>query len=92
MGILIGPAVVPIALTVSWKKTNKTAVILGALVGLIAGICSWVTMTWLLYGELSIATTGETTPLLIGNIVSISVGAGVVLIGSLVRPQTSTSN
>jgi Na+/proline symporter len=62
MGILIGPAVVPIALTVSWKKTNKTGVILGALVGLIAGICSWVTMTWLLYGELSIATTGETTP------------------------------
>ncbi len=92
MGILIGPAVVPIALTVSWKKTNKTAVILGALVGLIAGICSWVTMTWLLYGELSIATTGETTPLLIGNIVSISVGAGVVLKRSLVRPQTSTSN
>jgi urea-proton symporter len=87
MGILIGPAVVPIALTVSWKKTNKTAVILGALVGLIAGICSWVTTTWLLYGELTIATTGETTPLLIGNIVSISVGAGVVLIGSLMRPQ-----
>jgi urea-proton symporter len=87
MGILIGPAVVPIALTVSWKKTNKTAVILGSLVGLIAGICSWVTTTWLLYGELSIARTGETTPLLIGNIVSISVGAGVVLIGSLLRPQ-----
>lgn len=87
MGILIGPAVVPIALTVSWKKTNKTAAILGSLLGLTAGICSWITTTWLLYGQLSIATTGETTPLLVGNIVSITVGAGVVIIGSLVKPQ-----
>jgi nucleotide-binding universal stress UspA family protein len=86
-GILIGLAVVPIALTVSWKKTNKSAVILGSLLGLIAGICSWVTTTWLLYVELSIATTGETTAQLIGNIISISVGAGVMFIGSLVRPQ-----
>lgn len=87
MGILIGPAVVPIALTVSWKKTNKTSAILGSLLGLTAGICSWITTTWLLYGQLSIATTGETTPLLVGNIVSITVGAGVVIIGSLVKPQ-----
>jgi len=40
-----------------------------------------------LYGQLSIVTTGETTPLLIGNVVSISVGATVVVIGSLFKPQ-----
>ena len=87
MGILIGPAVVPIALTVSWKKTNKTSVILGPLAGLISGIISWLSSTWMLYGQLTIAATGETTPLLIGNIVSISVGAGVVLVGSLMKPE-----
>jgi urea-proton symporter len=87
MGILIGPAVVPIALTVSWKKTNKNAAIMGSILGLAAGICSWMTTTWLLYGHLSIATTGETTPLLIGNVLSISVGATVVVIGSLFKPQ-----
>lgn len=87
MGILIGPAVVPIALTVSWKKTNKNAAIMGSILGLAAGVCSWITATWLLYGHLSIATTGETTPLLIGNVLSISVGATVVVIGSLFKPQ-----
>jgi Na+/proline symporter len=87
MGILIGPAVLPIALTVSWKKTNKNAAILGSLLGLTAGISSWTTTTWLLYGQLSIITTGEMTPLLIGNVVSISVGAAVVVIGSLFKPQ-----
>ncbi|MGC1135854.1 MAG: sodium/solute symporter, partial [Nitrososphaeraceae archaeon] len=86
MGILIGPAVVPIALTVSWKKTNGFSVTLGSLVGLIAGILSWVATTWFLYGQLSITTTGETIPLLVGNITSISVGAGIAVIGSLVRP------
>jgi SSS family transporter len=92
MGILIGPAVVPIALTVSWKKTNKNAAILGSISGLAAGICSWITATWLMYGHLSIATTGETTPLLIGNVVSISVGATVVVIGSLFKPQNFNFN
>lgn len=84
---MIGPAVVPIALTVSWKKTNKKAAILGSILGLTAGVCSWTVSTWFLYGELSIATTGETTPLLIGNVVSISVGALVVVVGSLFKPQ-----
>jgi hypothetical protein len=86
-GILIGPAVVPIALTVSWKKTNKNAAIMGSSLGLAADICSWIATTWLLYGHLSIATTGETTPLLIGNVLSISVGATVVVFGSLLKPQ-----
>jgi SSS family transporter len=87
MGILIGPAVVPIALTVSWKKTNKNSAILGSLLGLTAGVCSWTGATWFLYGELSITTTGETTPLLVGNVVSISIGAIVVVVGSLFKPQ-----
>ena len=87
MGILIGSAVVPIALIVSWKKTNRSPAILGSLLGLTAGICSWTTTTWLLYGQLSIITTGEMTPLLIGNVVSISVGGAVVIIGTLFKPQ-----
>lgn len=87
MGILIGPAVVPIALTVSWKKTNKNAVILGSLLGLFAGISSWTTSTWLMFGQVSIATTGESVPLLIGNVVSISVGAAIVVFGSLLKPE-----
>jgi SSS family transporter len=87
MGILIGPAVIPVALTVSWKKTNKNAAILGSIVGLSAGISSWISATWLLYGQLSIATTGEIVPLLIGNVVSILVGGAIVVIGSLFKPQ-----
>ncbi len=86
MGIFIGPAVVPIALTVSWKKASGGSVTLGALLGLIAGVLSWLATAWILYGQLSITTTGETTPLLIGNIISISVGAAISVIGSLVRP------
>ena len=35
-------------------------------------------------------TTGETTPLLIGNVVSISVGAAVVVIGTYSVHKTST--
>ena len=75
MGILIGSAVVPIALTASWKKTNKNAAIKGSILGCVAGGMFLATATWLLYGQLSVTTTGETTPLLIGNVVFISVAA-----------------
>ena len=37
-------------------------------------------------------TTGEMTPLLIGNVVSISVGAAVVIIGTYSNHKTSTLN
>lgn len=37
--------------------------------------------------QLSIITTWEMTPLLIGNVVSISLGAAVVVIDSLFKPQ-----
>jgi SSS family transporter len=87
MGILIGSAVAPITIAVVWKKANKVAATSAALVGLGCGVAAWLGSASVLYGEVTVQSTGQLTPLLIGNVTAISVGALVSMIGSLIRPE-----
>jgi Na+/proline symporter len=45
MGVLLGSAVVPIALCVTWKKASKMGCIVGAVFGLVCGIIAWLVTT-----------------------------------------------
>ena len=45
MGVILGSAVVPIALCVTWKKANKWGCIIGAIAGFALGIMAWVVAT-----------------------------------------------
>jgi Na+/proline symporter/nucleotide-binding universal stress UspA family protein len=87
MGVLIGSAVVPIALAIVWKKTNKMAATAGALAGLMCGVAVWLGSAYILYGTVSVFTTGQDLPLLAGNITSILIGAEVTLLGSIIKPE-----
>lgn len=42
MGVLIGSAVIPIALCLMWNKTNKWGAIAGAVLGQWCGLVAWV--------------------------------------------------
>jgi urea-proton symporter len=86
MGILIGSAVIPISLSVVWYKTNKVAAVSAALIGLASGLIAWIITADILYGEVSIFSTGKNIPLLVGNVVSISTGGAVAIAGSLLKP------
>ncbi len=87
MGILIGSAVAPISLSILWKKTNKYAATSAAIAGLICGVLSWIWSADLMYGEITLSSTGNLLPLLIGNIISISVGLCITVIGSMIKPE-----
>lgn len=91
MGILIGSAVIPIALTITWKKTNGVAATAGAIIGLIVALATWVGVAASLpqyNGEVSIASLGENLPMLFGNIVGILVGGLVCIVGSVAKSTT----
>lgn len=45
MGVILGSAVVPIALAITWKKANKWGCIGGAIAGFVAGIVAWLVTT-----------------------------------------------
>lgn len=86
MGILIGSAVIPIALTILWKRTNRVAATLGAIIGLIVAVSTWVSVAASLPefgGEISLASLGHNYSMLFGNIAGILTGGAITLIGSL---------
>jgi urea-proton symporter len=45
--------------------------------GLASGLIAWIITADILYGEVSIFSTGKNIPLLVGNVVSISTGGAV---------------
>ena len=87
MGILIGSAVAPISFAILWKKTNRYAATGAAIIGLVCGVTSWIWSANYMYGEVTLASTGNIIPLLIGNLTSILTGLGITLVGSIIRPE-----
>lgn len=45
MGVILGSAVVPIALCITWSKANKWGCIAGAIAGFCSGIIAWLVTT-----------------------------------------------
>ena len=87
MGVLIGSAVAPISFALLWKKTNKFAATSAAVIGLACGVFSWIFVANSIYGEITLASTGNLIPLLIGNVVSILVSLGITIVGSLIKSE-----
>ncbi|MDH3736787.1 MAG: sodium:solute symporter family protein [Nitrosopumilus sp.] len=91
MGIIIGSAVIPIALTILWKKTNRVAATLGAIIGLLIAVSTWVITAASLPdfgGEISLASLGHNHSMLFGNVAGILSGGAIAIIGSLAANKT----
>uniref|UniRef100_A0A2P2LSU5 Urea-proton symporter DUR3 n=1 Tax=Rhizophora mucronata TaxID=61149 RepID=A0A2P2LSU5_RHIMU len=86
-GVLIGSAVLPIAFMLLWKKANANGAILGALIGCVMGIITWLLVTKIEYGQITLNTTGRNAPMLAGNLVSVLMGGTVHAVCSLWQPQ-----
>jgi len=88
MGVLLGSAVVPIALCVTWKQANKLGCMAGAVIGLVCGIISWLVATSTLNkGKINVTTSGGDYEMLTGNLVAIAIGGLIATISSYVWPD-----
>ena len=87
MGILIGSAVAPISFAILWEKTNRAAATGAAVAGLAAGLAAWFAAAHVMHGQITIATTGEIVPLLVGNIAAIASSTAITVVGSLAAPE-----
>ena len=94
MGILIGSAVVPIALTILWSKTNKVAATAGAVIGLFCSTTVWVITASGAGGfvesggVIDLASLGNNYAMLFANITAILSGGIIAIIGSLAAGKT----
>jgi urea-proton symporter len=62
MGVVLGSAVVPIALAITWSKANKWGCLAGSVLGFFAGLTAWlVTTSALNGGVINVTTSGGTS-------------------------------
>lgn len=88
MGVLLGSAVLPIALAIMSKSANKWCCIAGAWAGVVCGVIAWLVATSTLNnGVISVETTFGNYPMLAGNLGSILVGALISGGGSMIWPE-----
>jgi len=88
MGVILGSAVVPIALAIKWKKANKWGCIGGAVAGFIAGIIAWLVTTATLNDNvIDVTTSGGDYEMLAGNLAAIGVGGIVASVSSYFWPE-----
>ena len=86
MGILIGSAVIPIALTILWRRTSRAAATSGAIIGLVVALITWVSVAASLPehgGAINLDSLGHNYSMLFGNIAGILTGGAVTVFGSL---------
>jgi hypothetical protein len=75
MGVFTGCAVFPIYSTLLWERQNKIAVVVAPVLGSITAIVSWLGSALALEGAVTVASTSQTLPLVIGNATSLFSGA-----------------
>lgn len=88
MGIIIGGAVLPAALTLLSRKQNKIAAICTPIIATSLAIMSWLVVTKTKFGEISIDSTFEDDAMLTGNVVALCTPLIIVpLLTFIFKPQ-----
>ena len=86
MGILIGSAVIPIALTIIWNRTTRAGAVAGALLGVCLSLTTWTSVAASeADGVIDIASLGGAFPMLYGNVVAILSSGLICVIISLAQ-------
>jgi hypothetical protein len=87
MGVLVGSAVGPAALTILMERANGKAVAAGAIGGFFMGVSSWVIQAAVEFDEVDYSTMMSDWPWVVGNVCAILGGTAIALIGSLAFPD-----
>ncbi|KAF7558079.1 hypothetical protein G7046_g5880 [Stylonectria norvegica] len=86
LGVLTCPGIFPTVFTILWKKQSKIAAVVSPLLGMATGIAVWLGSASSLYGEISVASTGQTLPCVYGTVASAFSPGVYSIIISLIRP------
>ncbi|KAJ4481149.1 solute symporter family transporter [Lentinula aciculospora] len=86
-GVVLSPAVIPVALTVSWSKLTKPAVILGPILGAILGMAAWMVGCLQILGSINISNLANPYSAVCSGLTGL-LFSGVITVGlSLWQPD-----
>ncbi|KAH9921658.1 Na+/solute symporter [Fomitopsis serialis] len=85
-GVILSPAVIPIALTVTWSKLSRAAVFSGAIIGAILGMLAWMIGCWKIYGEINVANLAEPYSAVCSGLTGLLFSGLITVLVSLAKP------
>lgn len=91
LAIIVGGAAMPVGLALLWDPMSTVAAIASPWTGLACGLIAWFVTTWKRSGTISVATTGDTTNAVAGNVTSFAVGFLMAVTLSYTFPAKYTS-
>jgi len=88
MGIIIGPAVIPLWNLMTWKDASGTGAIIAAWSGLVLAFVTWFAAALIQSGKISVDTLGTNEVMLSGNLVAI-LSSGIIhyIYSKFIDPQ-----
>jgi Na+/proline symporter len=87
MGNMIGSAVIPVAMAITWKDCNAIGAIVGAWGGLIASLISWMAVASGMFCAVNYWSLFQDVPLLVGNLMAILFSGFIALVFGIIAPQ-----
>lgn len=87
LGVIVGGAALPIGMILLWEPMSTVAAIGAPWIGFCCGIIVWFITAYKRSGTINVATTGDTTNALAGNLASFGVGLISAFVLSYALPK-----
>lgn len=91
LGVIVGGASLPVGMILLWKPMSTVAAVGAPWIGFLSGLVVWFVTTWKRSGAINVATTGDTTNALAGNLASFGVGFIMAVFLTFVFPKKHAS-
>ncbi|ETW85023.1 urea transporter [Heterobasidion irregulare TC 32-1] len=85
-GVVLSPAVIPIALTVTWRKLTRIAVFSGSLSGAALGMVAWMIGCRKIYGSITITNLAQPYSAVCSGLTGLLISGTVTIAVSLIKP------
>jgi len=90
-GTACSPAVVPIGLTVCWRRMSRVAALYGTLFGAVCGMLGWFIGCYKIYGAINTTNLAESYSAICGSLPGLLFSSLAVLVLTWLFPDTSTN-
>jgi hypothetical protein len=87
MGVIVSSAVLPITLTLMWRRMNWYAAVFAPILGFTVSVGSWLGTAKNHFGIITVASTGANIPMLVGNVVALLSPIIFVGILTMIKPD-----
>ncbi|GAA5990725.1 hypothetical protein JCM5350_007342, partial [Sporobolomyces pararoseus] len=86
-GVLLTPAVFPVACTVSWKKASKQAILGGTLFGVVCAMLAWFLACYKCYGSINVPNLAQPYSAVSGASAGLVMSTLATIIITLIKPD-----